>query len=663
MATAQHVVARELPELATVTALGVGQLDADALLVIDERRDRDDIVACTGPTAADLVSELGDLPRLRHRAVAEDVVLTPTRRGVVVSVPVAHDAAPPLGTMHTLHRRSPPGPDCATSTFAQRALAVARQIGLVIARRDATPTPAAAPVRAWLSDLDVLPSSPQALARMTGIVTGGLRSALGATAACITVWDEERSVLRALPGAFGSADKALGASITGPPTNAHSLASRVFVTGRPYMTNHASGDPGLLQQYVDVFALRRVLAAPLTIGTHRIGVIILVNKPDPFTIADVTELETVAPQISVAVKLALTTDKIRRSQRMERILATTATEIAAGAPLAQCFARALEDLGTVTDSSLAALSPSAMAPVVWRGGDVEPSLQARFEHEAGEMARCAVGAFPHAAGDPGWAAIHAPVMFSGYPVAAVSLLRQTGMPFGADETETLTRLASLAALAWASERYRNQIAELALSRERARIADELHDRVAQILFAAQIGIDSLLESGATDEDGRLIDIRGLLTRGEAAIRDVIEDCAARPQTELGARLESVTQALGEEFNVLVHTDLPAGATFAGLARSVADCIVRVAHEAIVNSAKHAGPCRITLGLAVGETGSLRLDVCDDGVGRPEQQPFAARHGLDSMRRSVDEAGGRLAIASGPDGRGTLVTATFSPAAA
>ena len=64
--------------------------------------------------------------------------------------------------------------------------------------------------------------------------------------------------------------------------------------------------------------------------------------------------------------------------------------------------------------------------------------------------------------------------------------------FSSDDRHLLLRFAKLTALAWATERYQQQRAELARTEERARIADDLHDDVAQMLFAAQMSLDSVL---------------------------------------------------------------------------------------------------------------------------------------------------------------------------
>jgi signal transduction histidine kinase len=652
-----------LPELRSVARFGARQLQADGIVVLDERSEPARLVACEGARADELLACLPSLPSLRDTPDAHEIVYGRVGDDPVASVAVTLGDVDRIGTIHVLRGRS--GNANGSDIEHDHVVALAVHTGLVLARMSSVEKPRTSRgERDWLDQLNALPSLPDAISRLTPLMIRGLREDFGAATACLVVWDGERSILRALPGAFGTSNPALSDSITAPPTNPHSLASRVFATGQPYFANTASGDPSLLKGYVDVFDLRRVLAVPLTMGTHGAGVLILANKPDPFTIRDVVELEQLAPRIATTVQLALLIEQIRRSERIERILAQTATEVASGKPLAACLTPALHALGEATGSSLAVLSPRHAPPVIWRGGEVDPALEQRFMDAGQELAQPRAGAFPQGPGGPGWAAAHAPVMFSGDRVAAVSLLRLNGVPFGTDEEESLSRLADLAALAWAGERYQSQQAELALSRERARIADQLHDHVAQILFAAQIGLDSLLEpnEGLVDDSERIIEIRGLLTKGEAVIREVINECAPVPDADLIQRLHSTVDAVTEQFHAPVELELPTPEAVSGVARPVSDCLVKVAHEATINAAKHAGRCTIKLRLRC-EGDSLRLDVLDDGRGLPPSREFTSRHGLASLRRAVSEAGGALRIAPESDAGGTVVSASFPLAVA
>jgi signal transduction histidine kinase len=277
--------------------------------------------------------------------------------------------------------------------------------------------------------------------------------------------------------------------------------------------------------------------------------------------------------------------------------------------------------------------------------------------------------FPRTAGDPGWTALHVPVELHGRRTATLAVLRRSAEPFTVAESDVVTRLAALVGLAWATEQYQRQLAEIARLQERERIADELHDRVSQILYAAQLGLDTLLErpDHAPEDRQRLIEIRRLLVGGDVAIRDVIHDLARVPGSHLGRRLRLEVQAVEEEFGVVVHTEIPDDDILAPVPRTVADALVKVAREGTVNAAKHAGPCRITLTVRVDKQ-YVGLSVLDDGLGVPETRWLRVRggtgdldggHGVAALRGTVEDAGGSIAIASSDGGFGTRLECRFA----
>jgi signal transduction histidine kinase len=80
--------------------------------------------------------------------------------------------------------------------------------------------------------------------------------------------------------------------------------------------------------------------------------------------------------------------------------------------------------------------------------------------------------------------------------------------------------------------------------------------------------------------------------------------------------------------------------------------LRLAQELTVNAVKHARPDRIDVFLTR-EPGQFVLEVNDDGVGidsvDSESAVQAGHVGLAMVRRRVEDAGGRFAIETRPDG--------------
>ncbi|GAC1373898.1 MAG: hypothetical protein NVSMB4_00880 [Acidimicrobiales bacterium] len=184
--------------------------------------------------------------------------------------------------------------------------------------------------------------------------------------------------------------------------------------------------------------------------------------------------------------------------------------------------------------------------------------------------------------------------------------------------------------------------------------------MAQILFAAQLGLDSVLEDsdGAALDLQRITEVRALLTKGDRAIRDVITHLESQPDEGLSRKIRLVVEEVEEEFGVAVHVDITDEATINKVSRRVADCVVRIAREATVNAAKHAGPCRIRLDLFVDESGRAVIQVSDDGLGVTGAVE-EGRRGIRSLRRAAEDADGTLHISRSRHGLGTCVTGTFS----
>jgi len=628
-------------DLVAVSRLAMSELGADAVLV-----------ECGGEVAI-----LG--------GPADDELLAAVRRGGDGRVMSTGDG---VRAVHVLHRTAPDDPDRCRELLEAFTRHIAVMLGRDASRQDPERPD---PDRDGVLAVDDLPLLPDAVTAITGRVAEMMQPLTGATSAGITVWDAEHGILRALPGAFGATDDVVAASVTGPVTNQRSATSRVLTTGQPYLSNRASGDPGILQPYVEIFEITRILSVPLNNGGRRIGVLHLVNKPTDFTTDDITATERVTPRIAIAVELALAVARMSAQQRLEGVLTAVAVAVATGRGVEDGLLPAFRQLADVTAASLVALIPPDSPPLLCRRGVRDPGLEQRVIADGRTLGPRSHSEFPRTAGDPGWTALHVPVELRGRRTATLAVLRRSAEPFTVAESDVVTRLAALVGLAWATEQYQRQLAEIARLQERERIADELHDRVSQILYAAQLGLDTLLErpDHAPEDRRRLVEIRRLLVGGDVAIRDVIHDLARVPGTHLGRRLQLEVQAVEEEFGVVVHTEIPDDDALAPVPRTVADALVRVAREGTVNAAKHAGPCRIALTVWVDQE-SVGLSVLDDGLGLPQTRwlrlrgsdgdPDGSRgHGMAALRGTVEDAGGSIVTESPDGGFGTRLECRFA----
>lgn len=196
--------------------------------------------------------------------------------------------------------------------------------------------------------------------------------------------------------------------------------------------------------------------------------------------------------------------------------------------------------------------------------------------------------------------------------------------------------------------------EALLHQERNRIAAELHDRVAQIMFG--IGIEATWcreQLGVPEPLLRSLDrIRELAARGAAEVRRVVYDLANFPESgrELVEELRRLVEAYrSEELQVeLVLEGKPRR-----LPHALEDTILLIASEALTNVRRHSEADLAIVSLHFTDQ-TVTLVVQDNGRGVPPTllTQFAdqlGHVGLRSMRRRAESVGGELHLQNGEDG--------------
>ena len=187
-------------------------------------------------------------------------------------------------------------------------------------------------------------------------------------------------------------------------------------------------------------------------------------------------------------------------------------------------------------------------------------------------------------------------------------------------------------------------AEVAASNERRRLAQDLHDGLAQEIAFLRSALS------AAGQDRHLpARLAAAAERAERESRQLLSSLAAPPsesfRTLLTSRLGEVAER--EHVDVEIHGDTD----FQVSARR-AEALVRIASEAVTNAARHAGVSDVNV--SVDRRGDrIRLAVKDAGSGfDPGSAPRAAAggrgFGLRSMRGRAAAVGGQLTIASQRD---------------
>lgn len=225
------------------------------------------------------------------------------------------------------------------------------------------------------------------------------------------------------------------------------------------------------------------------------------------------------------------------------------------------------------------------------------------------------------------------------------------------EARMLRTIASQAAIAIEHARLYRQAQNVAVAEERARLAREIHDTLAQGLIGVILHLERLdLAVPADDACYRPWIERALeLSRGslEEARRSV-RDLRAAP-LEGRTLLEAVANLVADvrdDNDFEVRATLPPA--LPPLSARAETALFRVVQEAISNASKHSGCDELAVELATSES-TLHLYIRDNGNGFnvDGDQPDSQRYGLTTMRERVLQIGGRIDVQSA-DGQGTEV---------
>jgi signal transduction histidine kinase len=258
-----------------------------------------------------------------------------------------------------------------------------------------------------------------------------------------------------------------------------------------------------------------------------------------------------------------------------------------------------------------------------------------------------------------------PIIASGAILGNLYLTEKAdGSAFSADDEETLARFATQAALAIANARLHRVAREVAINEERARIAREMHDSLAQVLGYVNTkaqAAQEFLRQGETERASRQLDQLGAAARD--AYADVREQIlglrvTTDPHNEPGVidALRRYLERWQEQSEVQVElTVTPEDALARDLPPAAELQLLRIIQEALSNVRKHAGVGRATVTIS-GLRDALDVTIADAGIGfDPRARGRAAfpRFGLAGMRERAEAIGGELTVISTP-GAGTRV---------
>ncbi len=262
-----------------------------------------------------------------------------------------------------------------------------------------------------------------------------------------------------------------------------------------------------------------------------------------------------------------------------------------------------------------------------------------------------------AAGDTGGLAIHASVPLPGRhgPVGILNLAAPGEKRF---DEETLAFLSAVGRqLAVAFERSRlldertRHARYTATLEERQRLAHDMHDSLAQLLFAADLSLNVAARHPEADRrQAALADAGEAVRAALGELRSLVE--VMRP-ADLSAGLQAALERLAQRTRAALRVQLETAA--AEPPPEVAEVLYRVAQEAVHNTLRHADAEHVWLRLSAPGPG-LRLSIEDDGIGFGTDPAACVGRGfgLAGMRERATAVGGSVQLEHRPGGGARVV---------
>jgi signal transduction histidine kinase len=214
------------------------------------------------------------------------------------------------------------------------------------------------------------------------------------------------------------------------------------------------------------------------------------------------------------------------------------------------------------------------------------------------------------------------------------------------ELRVVEALAAQAAIGIVNARLYAKSEELAVNRERVRVAQDLHDRLSQAVFSLGLTLDWCLHhaAGSSSLQAVLAEVRRQAQSIMTQMRHVIYELSPEisPASDFAARLRELIEDFEELSGVAVDYADPT--PFPALGSRLEDALFKTLQEALANVAKHARATRASVALSSRE-GGVEFAVLDDGVGPPSAFARAegTGHGLRQIIERIEALGGRIDV--------------------
>lgn len=208
--------------------------------------------------------------------------------------------------------------------------------------------------------------------------------------------------------------------------------------------------------------------------------------------------------------------------------------------------------------------------------------------------------------------------------------------------------------------YAITLEQLGISRERNRLARELHDTLAHTLSGIAVQLEAMKTILEPDqgEAQTMLDQTLLATRnGLTDTRRALKDLRATQLDDLGLSLALQTMArkVADRAGLQLECEIPDALD--GISPAAEQAIYRITQEALENVVRHADACKVFIQLGWFNK-QLALVISDDGRGfDPAVLNDSDRLGMKGMQERAAMVGGELKVVSQPH-QGTTVRFTL-----
>jgi signal transduction histidine kinase len=216
----------------------------------------------------------------------------------------------------------------------------------------------------------------------------------------------------------------------------------------------------------------------------------------------------------------------------------------------------------------------------------------------------------------------------------------------------LTQLAGQVAAALTNAHLYAEAEALAAQAERARLAREIHDGIAQSLFMLTLNLEACMELVERDPDRLRERLEMLVMVARQTLwqtRHYIHDLKPLLDQQQGLRHAIENQI--KEFRTIsgLAVELTITGDEVAAAPAIQQALYRITQEGLANVFKHAGARHVAVDLTFDAAGA-RLVIEDDGRGFGPDAVDGGEgrgFGLGNMRERTEELGGQFSIRSEP----------------